>query len=62
MKWTRERAMKILKKRYQMKNFLIILIFNIISAVFLAEVIKNIRLMANERISDETIKVYGIFL
>ena len=42
-----------------MKNFLITLIFLVISSVSFAEVIKDIKINGNERISDETIKVYG---
>ena len=42
-----------------MKNFFTILIFLVISNVSLAEIIKDIKINGNERISDETVKVYG---
>ena len=42
-----------------MKNFFIILTFLVISNVSLAEIIKDIKINGNERISDETVKVYG---
>ncbi len=42
-----------------MKKILISLIFIIISNVSFAEIIKDIKISGNDRISDETIKVYG---
>ena len=42
-----------------MKKFFTILIFLLISNVSLAEIIKDIKINGNERISDETVKVYG---
>ena len=57
--WVRRQAIKIAKKENKMKKFFIILTFLVISNVSLAEIIKDIKINGNERISDETVKVYG---
>ena len=42
-----------------MKKFLIILFLILFNSSVFAEVIKKIEISGNERVSDETIKVYG---
>ena len=42
-----------------MKKFLIILYLYLFANILSAEVIKKIEITGNERVSDETVKVYG---
>ena len=44
-----------------MKKFLILIFLLLFTNILSAEIIKNIDITGNERVSDETIKVYGDF-
>ena len=44
-----------------MKKFLILIYLLFFTNFLSAEIIKNIDISGNERVSDETIKVYGDF-
>ena len=47
------------KQKYQMKKFLIVIYFLLFSNILTAEIINKIDITGNERVSDETVKVYG---
>ncbi len=49
-----------IKFMYMKKKFLLSLLFLFFyNSILFAEVIKNIEISGNQRVSDETIKVYG---
>ena len=47
------------KQKYQMKKFLIVIYLLLFSNILTAEIINKIDITGNERVSDETVKVYG---
>ena len=57
-KWTRNKAMRMLKK-IKMKKLITIIYLLFLNNFLSAEIIKKIEISGNERISEETVKVYG---
>ena len=58
-KWTRNKAMEILSQILNEKIIINYITLFLFFNTFSAEIIKKIEITGNERVSDETIKVYG---